>query len=330
IADPVLRQPSLRHLHAHFCHGTTTVTWLAATITGRTFSFTAHAKDIYREDLNPAGLLERKLAAATFVATCTEANRRHLEAIHSPAAVHRIYHGLNDDFARLMERPAPPTAPRGSWAERVGEAGVPGRFEILSVGRLVPKKGLDTLVEATRILVDTGIEFGVRLVGEEGEHAPVLRGLVEHHGLGEHITFVPAMSQSDLLAEYRRADVFCLPCRVLADGDRDGIPNVLMEAMATGLPVVTTPISGIPELVEDRVNGLLVPPDDVDALAKALLELADDDELRARLSRAGVEVVRSRFDAWSETRAMVDLLTGSVAGGAAVLARPHGAEHGWS
>ena len=129
--------PDIRHLHAHFAHGTTTVTWLCSAIPGRPFSFTGHAKDIYSPSLNPAGLLRRKLLAARFSVTCTEANVRHLKTIAPEAVVHRVYHGLNADFARLMgeERGAQAPGANGSNGHRRGAV------RLLGVGRLVPKKG---------------------------------------------------------------------------------------------------------------------------------------------------------------------------------------------
>ena len=296
IADRVGSDKNLRHLHAHFGHGATTVTWLAARMTGKTFSFTAHAKDIYREELNPAGLLSRKMRAAEFVATCTGANHRHLCLVEPEAAVHRIYHGLNDDFSRLLEAGPPPEAPRSQ------------AFSVLAVGRLVPKKGLDLLIRACAKLVEHGLDCRVRIVGESGEHEETLRALITSLGVEDRVELLESMTQRELFSEYQRNDVFCLPCRVLDDGDRDGIPNVLMEAMASGLPVVSTPVSGIPELVEHRANGILVEPENADALSKALLELADDVDLGRRLGIGGQATVAKRFDAVTEAKQLLGLL----------------------
>ena len=282
LADRVLEAPEVRHLHAHFAHGATTVTWLAATIAGLPFSFTGHAKDIYSESLNPRGQLRRKLLAARFAVTCTEANLRHLTAIAPEARVHRLYHGLNDDFARLLADAQP--------------AGANGRLAVLGVGRLVPKKGFDTLVDACGLLDADDVPFSARIVGEDGEHADDLRARITRLRLDARVALAGPTGQAGLLEEYGRASAFCLPCRVLDNGDRDGIPNVLVEAMACGVPVVTTPVSGIPELVRDGENGLLVPPDDPEALAAAILRLRDDPALRGRLGEAGRETVRARFD----------------------------------
>ena len=282
LADRVLAAGDVRHLHAHFAHGSTTVTWLAATVTGLPFSFTGHAKDLYTEELNPAGLLARKTAAATFVVTCTHANREHLRALGTATPVHVVHHGLSTDFTDLVAGAPDRTPPAG--------------LTVLGVGRLVPKKGFDTFVEACAVLHLAGVPFTAVIAGEPGPHGDVVRGLVERHDLGDVVRLVGPQSPAALLGLYRRATVMTLACRVTDDGDRDGIPNVLVEAMACGTPVVSTAVSGIPELVEDGVTGLLVPPDDPEALAAAWRRVADDPALASRLSAAGRRTVLDRFD----------------------------------
>jgi glycosyltransferase involved in cell wall biosynthesis len=283
LANRLLEAGDVAHLHAHFCHGATTVTWLASLMTGIPFSFTAHAKDLYLGSLNPAGLLRRKLAAARFAVTCTEANRQHLRAMANGTPVHRVYHGLNAELTGLLQQPPPGRAGNGS-------------LRILGVGRLVPKKGFDVLVEACRILRQRGIPFQAVIAGESGPDESKLRRRAAELGMAEHIRLGGPLSQAELYLEYLHASVFSLPCRVSADGDRDGIPNVLMEAMACGLPVVTTGISGIPELVSHEVNGLLVPPDDAMALADAIARIHSDPALAARLAREARATVHARFN----------------------------------
>ncbi|HVF45227.1 MAG TPA: glycosyltransferase, partial [Pyrinomonadaceae bacterium] len=166
----------------------------------------------------------------------------------------------------------------------------------LGVGRLVEKKGFDVLVEACAVLRGRGVAVEALIVGESGEHEAVIRRRIAELDLGAHVRLAGPMEQARLYEEYRRAGAFCLPCRVLDNGDRDGIPNVLVEAMACGVPVVTTPVSGIPEIVRDGVNGQLVPPDDPHALADALQRLAREPRFARRLASAGRETVRERFD----------------------------------
>jgi glycosyltransferase involved in cell wall biosynthesis len=288
IADRVLRAGDVRHLHAHFCHGATTVAWLASLMSGLPFSFTAHAKDIYCESLNPAGLLRRKMRAASFVVTCTDANREHLLKVEPNARVHCVYHGLNAEFTELLG--GTDGAARASLTKQRG------RLRALGVGRLVEKKGFDVLVEACGILRRREVPFEAVIVGEHGEHEVEIRRRIDALGLHDSVRLAGPMEQTKLFEEYRSAGVFCLPCRVLENGDRDGIPNVLMEAMACGLPVVTTPVSGIPEIIRDGVNGRLVPPDDPTALADALLGLDADPRLAESLSNEARATVRERFD----------------------------------
>jgi glycosyltransferase involved in cell wall biosynthesis len=300
IADRLLDAPNVRHLHAHFCHGATTVTWLASMMTGLAFSFTAHAKDIYCESLNPAGLLRRKMRAARFVVTCTDANREHLLKIEPRADVHCIYHGLNAEFAGLLED--------ASCAPSVK----PETLRALGVGRLVEKKGFDVLVEACGILRRGNVQFEAFIIGEHGDHEALIRERIRQLGLENSIHLMGPMEQSKLYEEYRRASAFCLPCRVLESGDRDGIPNVLVEAMACGLPVITTGVSGIPEVITDGVNGQLIPPDNPQALADALLRLDHDPRLARRLSDEAQATVRRKFDGERFASELADLFREAV------------------
>jgi glycosyltransferase involved in cell wall biosynthesis len=305
LADRVLKAPDVRHLHAHFAHDTTTITWMASMITGVPFSFSAHAKDIYAERLNPRGLLGRKLRAAAFVVTCTEANRRHLIGLADGTPVQCVYHGLNDDFQRW--------APQAREAKSAG-----GEARLLAVGRLVRKKGFDVFVEACGILHRRGVVFDAAIAGEDddvGENFSVgedLRRRIARLGLEDCVRMLGQIGQPELFERYRAATVFCLPCRVLDNGDRDGIPNVLLEAMACGIPVVSTPISGIPELIDDGRNGLLVPEDDPEALADAVERLHVDRELARRVACAGRATVGERFDGDALARRLASMFEQAI------------------
>jgi glycosyltransferase involved in cell wall biosynthesis len=297
VADELSRGEPVTHIHAHFAHRTTTVAWWAAHLVDLPFSFTGHAKDIYQTNQNPKGLLARKMRAAEFVVTCTDANRQHLEAIAPGAPVHVMYHGLNADFARLLAD-APPV-------------GRPDRLRIISVGRLVDKKGFDVLIDAIALLAERGVDVTAAIAGEPGDCEAGIRQRVTSAGLDDRVEFLGTLSQADLFAEYRRSSVFALACRITGDGDRDGIPNVLMEAMAAELPVVSTAVSGIPELVESDVNGLLVPPEDAEALADAIWRLAKDPALAHRLAQAGARTIAEHFDGEALARQMSRLFAGS-------------------
>lgn len=283
IARQLLDAPQVQHLHGHFCHGATTVTWFASRMSGLPFSFTAHAKDIYQSEQNPRDLLPRKLRAARFVTTCTDANRQHL-AHHHPdcPGVHTIYHGLDTRYFSPAHR-LPPQA---------GDLPL-----LLAVGRQVEKKGFRHLVEACALLRDRGLRFRCLIVGEPGDQTQRLREAIAANGLDAIVHMQGALTHERLRELYARAAIFVLPCLVAADGDRDGIPNVLAEAMAMGLPVVTTPVSGIPELVENGRNGVFVRENDHQDLAAALERLLTQEAERERLSAAARQTILEVFDA---------------------------------
>jgi glycosyltransferase involved in cell wall biosynthesis len=177
---------------------------------------------------------------------------------------------------------------------------------LLAVGRLVEKKGFDRLVDACALLRERGLPFRCRIVGEEGSAGPALRARIAAHGLENQVELQPAMAQDRLRDIYREAAVFALPCRVMEDGDRDGFPNVLAEAMAMGVPVVSTPISGIPEMIDDGVHGLLVDGSPV-SLAAAIELVLTQPQLQARLAAAARERIVERFDSRQTTAALRDL-----------------------
>ncbi len=315
IAAQVRQSPDVGHLHGHFCHGVATITWLASRLSDLPFSFTAHAKDIYQAELNPGRLLERKMGAARFVATCTCANAGVLQARHPrPCEVHTIYHGLDTDWFTPAPAPADDRPPL-----------------ILAVGRLVEKKGFNQLIEACARLQRAGVPFRCLIVGEHGPaHAEIVR-LIQACGLGAQVELRGAVPQDRLRAIYREAHVFALPCQVMEDGDRDGFPNVLAEAMAMGVPVVSTRISGIPEMIDDGVHGLLVAPRDAPALAAALQRLLADGGLHRSLAAAARARICERFDSRRTTVALRDLFEAELRSrraARALGAMPFGAQVG--
>ena len=288
LADRVLPGRNIVHLHAHFAHSPASVAMFASRMTGLPFSFTAHAKDIYTSD--PRQLRE-KIARARFVVTCTEYNRRHLlelageASVHrsrrkAPAPIYRVYHGID---LRLFDgdgagvRPAKPP------------------YRLLTVARIVPKKGLPDVYRALRLLRDRGLAFRHTLIGDGDDREAVLR-FVRELGLDDRCDWAGTLPHEEVLDYYRGADLFVLGCRVAENGDRDGIPNVLVEAMAMGVPVVATSISASPELVVHGRTGLLVRPDDPVALANACERLLVDPDLRAAAIPAARKRVRERFD----------------------------------
>lgn len=289
IAQRVLEAGSIRHLHAHFCHSATTVAMFASRLCGLPFSFTAHAKDIYVNALNPGDLLQTKLRLAKFAVTCVKANRERLASLGmKETPIYSIYHGL--DTRQFVPR-----------ADSTEEPATP---MLLSVGRLVEKKGFPVLIEACRILKDRGYRFQCQIIGGPGPCARQVASLIHELALEDTVALRPATTQEELREVYRQATLFVLPCQIADNNDRDGIPNVLVEAMASGLPVISTNISGIPELIEHGVNGLLTPQKDAHALAGAIAQLLDAPALRRELGDAAREKVRRSFDAESNIQAL--------------------------
>ncbi len=280
-------------LYGHFIHTPGSVTRYAATMLGLPYSISAHAKDIWT---SPDWELREKLNDACWTVTCTKGGADHLSALAStPDKVRLVYHGL--DLDRFPSPTHTPSRRDGS------DQNAPVRF--LSVGRAVEKKGLDTLLDAFALL-PSGLHWHwTHIAG--GPLLEDLRSQAARLSLADRVTFLGKQAQTRVLAEYRDSDLFVLPCRIASDGDRDGLPNVIVEAQSQRLPVISTPISGIPELIEDETNGLLVPPDDPQALAQALERLARDPSLRTKLGVAGEARVRKDFDAAREIDTLLDL-----------------------
>ncbi len=275
-------------LHAHFIHTPGSVASYASQITGIAWTCSAHAKDIWT---SPDWDLRKKLARARWVVTCTHAGYDHLRNLAGdPDRIHLSYHGL--DLDRFGHHEGPRSGGNGS------DPGNP--VTILSVGRAVEKKGYDLLLQALALL-PPHLHWRFEHIGG-GEQLPVLRDLADHLGIADRIAWKGSLAQADVLAHYRRADIFALACRIAPDGDRDGLPNVLVEASSQGLACISTEISGVPELITDRVNGLLVEPEDPAPLARALEHAIIDPALRRTLGAAAEKRVREDFDYHASVR----------------------------
>jgi glycosyltransferase involved in cell wall biosynthesis len=269
-------------LHAHFIHTPASVTAYASLITGLPWSCSAHAKDIWT---SPDWDLQRKLARTRGAVTCTRAGYDHLRRLAvDPGRVHLSYHGL--DLQRFGHFD-------GDRSSRDGtDASDP--VVILSVGRAVPKKGYDILLKALAIL-NPDVSFRFIHVGG-GEELERLTAMARALSLEDRIAWKGALAQGEVLALYRQADIFALACRISKDGDRDGLPNVLVEASSQGLVCVSTDVSGVPELLSNEQNGLVVASENPDAFADALLRLTRDPALRRTLGAAAEARVRRDFD----------------------------------
>lgn len=291
IAERAARLPVGR-LHAHFAKRTTNVASLASMMSGIPYSFTAHAVDIYRRSVKKR-VLKHKIENADFVVTISETNRRYLSEIAIGCAnkIFVVYNGI--DLSHF--------APNGARTK--------DPFTIICVARLVEKKGLSVLVEACRYLVDRNVEFQCWIVGK-GALRPHLKQLIQRWNLGDTVHLLGPHSQSEVLARYHDAHLFVLPCIVGSDGDRDGLPVSIVEALATGLPVVTTPVTGIPEVVRDRQNGLLVPERDPQALADAIESVIGDPRQYEHLQANARASISSTFDLRQTAAALQRLFEG--------------------
>ncbi len=289
-------------LHAHFIHTPASVANYASRMLGIPWTVSAHAKDIWTsEDWE----LAEKLSTAHWAVTCTRTGHTHLQTLAGANRdrVHLSYHGLDlDRFPPIEAGAHPAHDASGCGCTPAASNPRPPRdgsdaadpVTIISVGRAVPKKGYDVLLRAlARLPADLHWRF--IHAGDGGERA-MLQKLAEELGITEKLSWLGAVDQKDVLAGYREADIFALACRITADGDRDGLPNVLVEAASQRLTCVATDISGIPELFENDVNGLLVPSEDPQALAAALERAIRDPALRDRLGRAAEAKVRGSFD----------------------------------
>ncbi|HEY9291677.1 MAG TPA: glycosyltransferase family 4 protein [Microlunatus sp.] len=286
-----VRADGITHLHAHFGSVATTVARQAAVLSGIGYSFTAHAKDIFHQEVDTAEL-GTKIADARAVITVSDYNLRYLADRFPEVAgsIRRVYNGIDLDRFRYR-----------SQADRTE------RPMIAAVGRLVEKKGFDDLISAARVLVDRGQDFRLGIAGA-GPLDDQLQTQITELGLDGQVSLIGPLPQDQVREFVASATVFAAPCRVGGDGNRDGLPTVLLEAMAVGTPCISTPVTGIPEAIEHRRTGLLVPEGDVAALADALGELLGDAGMRAGLAAAAREQIEQEFDAVRQAAKVGDLL----------------------
>ncbi len=270
--------PDIDRLYVHYLHTPASVARYTARMRDLPFAISAHAKDIWTI---PDWEIREKLADAAWLTTCTRLGFRHLQGLAPTARLRCRPHGI--DLTRLA-------ALNGDAPDR---AGAP--HELVTVARAVEKKGLDVLLEALALLPPE-LDWRWRHIGG-GPLLPELKALAARLGVAPLVHWLGPTAFDGVLAALRRADLFCLAPRVAADGDRDGIPNVVAEAMSQGLPVVASRAGAIDELVEDGRTGLLVPPDDPRALAAAVAELLRDPERRRAMGLAGRSVIETRFAA---------------------------------
>jgi len=293
--------PQTGLLYAHFLHTPASVTRYAAAMRGLPFAVSAHAKDIWT---TPDWDISEKIADAAWLTTCTQAGADRLRALAGadpaadPSKVRLHYHGL--DFARFPSSGTP--------------ANSGGPLRIASVGRLVAKKGYDDLLDALARLPDD-LDWRLEHIGG-GALSADLERQARILGIADRIDWRGRRPQTDVRDLLARADLFVLASKVAPDGDRDGLPNVLLEAQSMGVACVATDAAGIPELITHGETGVLVPPADPAALADGILSLATDPGRRAEIATAGACAVRTRFD----MNAGLDAIAGDLRGAATISA----------
>ncbi len=269
---------TLDHLHGHFAHSPTSVTMFAAMLADLPFSFTAHAKDIYTSQQHQ---LREKIEMAKFVVTCTGYNANYLKKIAGKTStpIYRVYHGIDTS---LFQSPG-------------ARVGCTPPYKLLTVARMTEKKGLPTLYQALAKLRDKKIAFHHILIGDGDDRDKIL-SLINKLRLDEHCSWLGTQTHAEVLQHFRQSDLFILSCQIAENGDRDGIPNVLVESLAMGVPAISTNVSAIPELIKDNVTGKIISPDNSDEMAEAIETLLQDGFLREKLIDEGQRLVHQSFD----------------------------------
>ncbi|MET0527663.1 MAG: glycosyltransferase family 4 protein [Microvirga sp.] len=289
------------HIHVHYLHTPASVVRYTALLTGRTWTFSAHAKDIWT---TPDWEKREKMQEALWGVTCTAHGAENLQALSSPERVSLVYHGL--DLSRF------PTPPENRSVRNGSNPMDPVR--IVSVGRAVAKKGYSDLLQALAALPQD-LHWRFAHIGG-GELLSSLKSQAQQAGIADKVAFLGSKAQPDIIALLREADIFVLPSKKASSGDRDGLPNVIMEAASQSLPIIATDFAGIPEFIRDKVEGELVAPGDWEALSNALNLLARDPERRKALGDAaylrlrhdfsmdgGIDLLESRLRTMTQTNA---------------------------
>ena len=267
----------IQHIHSHFANYPTDIAMMISRLSGIPFSFSAHANDIY---VNPIDLSE-KITKATFVTTCTGYNKKWLDTITTPSErskIYLVYHGVDMNY----------------WQFRQSKP-VKQPTRILTIGRLIEKKGMIYLLEAISLLLQRGIFTQLHIVGKGTEEAR-LKHYCRQFGLEQVVIFMGWQNPAQIKNLCIHSDIFILPSVLASNGDRDGIPNVILEAMSVGIPVISTPVSGIPEVIQNGFNGLLVSERNSKQLAEAISLLANDAVLRSSLVENAYKTIQKKFD----------------------------------
>jgi colanic acid/amylovoran biosynthesis glycosyltransferase len=272
-----LKKLGIKHLHVHFAGMAARTAWWIKRLFGTSYSFTGHANDIFVEKPDQRVPLKSLVAEASFVVSVSDYGVDYLRSRFPFAAtkIYRVYNGIN--LAQFI------AAEPGAQPVR-----------IVSIGRLIPKKGYAELVEACSLLNRQGLDFRCTIIGGGPEHLP-LRQLIETRGLAKIIELVGPKSQTEIVELLAQSQIFVFPARRDETGDQDNLPTVLIEAMASGLPIVASSLAGIPEIIAGETNGILVPQQAPEALASALRSLLLDPKKRENLGASGLRTAREKF-----------------------------------
>ena len=273
----LLTDPNIVQLHGHFAHSPTSVTMFASLLSGTPFSFTAHAKDIYTSRKEK---IRNKIERARFVVTCTKHNKENLLEIAQGTStpIHCIYHGI--DLNLFKHSPKFTTH---------------NPFKLLTVARMTEKKGLPTVYRALALLAQKGLQFEHTLVGD-GDDRETILALIASLGLSGQCRWLGTQTHEEVLGHFKENDLFVLGCEIAANGDRDGIPNVLVESLAMGVPALSSQVSAIPEILINGETGMTVPPSQPVILAEMIEQMLTDQNLRKRLITGGQRYVKDGFD----------------------------------
>ncbi len=270
----------IRHLHAHFIHTPASVAHYTALISDRSWSVSAHAKDIW---LTPNWEKREKLLDCKWAVTCTAYGKKHLDHLN-PTKVSLSYHGLD-----LSLLPKPPSLRSSRTGDDPNDP-----IQFLSVGRAVSKKGYDILLNALALL-PADFNWHWTHIGR-GEHLHVLKVQSQSLGLSKKISWLGAQAQNQVFKAYQYSDLFLLPCRIARNGDRDGLPNVLMEAASQELCCITTNVAAITEFIRHKKTGWIIEPEAPEALKEAILNLSRSPQLRICLGKESRNTLLNAFN----------------------------------
>lgn len=283
---------SISHLHAHFATSAATVSRLAAKIAGIEYSVTMHAKDIFHESVVQKDI-RQKIEDAKFVVTVSDFNKQFLtKQFGHSEKIHRIYNGLDLDLFGFHKN-------------------AQNTRSIISVGRLVPKKGFRYLIDACKILSNQGLDFRCEIIGT-GELEEELHEQIARLGMGQQVRLTGPMPQNLVREKIRNATVFAAPCVIGDDGNRDGLPTVITESLAIGTPCISTDVTGIPEIVRHEETGIIVAQENAQELADELRRLLDDQQLCRTLADNSRRLIEQEFDAEQNVAQIRQLIAGQT------------------